>query len=188
MEPIKKDCYQCTKCDHAYFSERKANNCCLCTDCGKPRNTTSSLSCDDCRNKNSAKSYHSRIEKMETVDWKKDMVLTDDNDNYFFDDDDLYCRLENLDDDEMPDFLFVCDSTKLEIDADDVLERELEEHFEDACDHVIDAEGLRNYINSWCEKQTIKSWQGSGKQKVDVQSIVAEFKKTNPDYRKEISQ
>lgn len=75
-----------------------------------------------------------------------------------------YC----LDDNEsVPEWLFPCEEIKFgRLDAHDVIESRLCEMHEDAeCD---DVEGLQKFLDEWCDKQSIASWEPDFSRKIKV--------------------
>lgn len=59
---------------------------------------------------------------------------------------------------EMPLFCYGSDVEKFELDCSKFLENELEEHFEDAYDQVVDEDELQDFIEKWNAKQTIETY------------------------------
>jgi len=175
--------HKCGACGIVHRDKERADDCCICIYCGKPKgHTMGNADCEDCRMKMWAKRDHERMEKRELVEYDGTQVLNNDSDGYYFDDDDVYCYLEDLELDEMPEFLIVCTSMAVDIDPDGILENEMESHYEDATDHLVDIDGFRKYINEWCKKQTLQSWIGGGK-KVSVAQIRKFLKMDEPTNR-----
>jgi hypothetical protein len=79
------------------------------------------------------------------------------------------CRDE---DEDLPEWLFTCAAKKFaRIDASDVVQSELEEHHEDA--EVDDIEELQEFLNKWCDKQSLESLQPDYSRKLSVAKILA---------------
>lgn len=101
------------------------------------------------------------------------------NDGYVDTIEDFIEHLENMksedlivDLDKPSMFLYLCDPIKFELDIDSALERETEDHFEDAYDHLKDVEELRRFVDEWNKKQSVTTYYCNEKYRVDLSKIL----------------
>lgn len=172
------EAYKCGICKRKAFAEKlKADNCCQCDVCGKPKgHTMQNTECDSCRPQKWAERSWKRLERMETIPYMSGMVLNDDNEKYFFDDDSIWCWLDSFDCAEnVPDYLLICRKDELNIDASDVAEHYIsDDHYEDAMDNVgrDDLVRLQLALDEFCKSVKIVSWYENSKEKVSVKEII----------------
>lgn len=181
MNPAIVNMYMCSNCGMKHMQYEWAVRCCICSDCGEvkkhPRQQTK---CDPCRDKASAKRERDRISKAKFVAYDGNMVLHNDSDKYFYDEDQIFEFLqydhESLE--ELPEYLFVATKvTGFTLDMQEVVQNALEnEHHEDAIDEVEMLGSLQNYVNTWCQRQTVTSYSPDMEQKILVTDLVRELK------------
>jgi len=173
--------YLCGECHQQHFQYNLADECCkdrLCKVCktNMGKKWGSSI-CSSCWEKQ-------KEEKAETVEYAGQVLADIDGDDYFFDIGeaiDKYIDEYQENTEDAPQYLYVCKKNKWEgIDIDSVVENELEDHHEAACDYIVDRQGLYDFVKNWNEKQTLESWTVEYKQKIDFHKILAEELKEEP--------
>lgn len=135
------------------------------------------LKCEGCRAKDQSKKWENAVE-IEDYDGA---LYDNDKDRYYFDMDEFLDQMACLEDDEeeLPTWVFPCKERGFgKIDASDILENQLSDHFEDAYDHVIDDEGLQKFLNEWCAKQTLKSYEADYTRKINVAKLCEKEKQS----------
>jgi len=153
-------CPECKAIVQGIENESFARTHCvrICEDCNKEMRNSGWLACASCRGKRESLEEQNRFEKATKVDWK-------DYDGY------VYCPLndtfsasveEFLEDfdDLAPSYIWACTPEEFKIDASNVLEQALSNHYEDARDNISDKEYeiLQNFLDEWAAKQRIESW------------------------------
>lgn len=182
--------FQCENCERVYAAhnvgvERAkeiAEKCCICPECGKPKgHRYGNSECEKCRPIIWARRDAARMAKLKTVPYEISMVLNDDGDRFFFDDDDLCCYLEDLDIEDRPEFLLVCEANELSMCAYGIVESALDEHYEDAGDCINKEQyaELQSHLDTFCKDVGIKTWSPDNKRKVSVQDIVKTLEVNN---------
>jgi hypothetical protein len=81
-------------------------------------------------------------------------------DGYFSGIDEVREHCEDEDED-VPVYVWACNPVDLHIDVDNILESAFQEHYEGARD-MLNAEAeeeLSLFLNAWCKRQNIRSWQ-----------------------------
>lgn len=113
--------------------------------------------------------YQKTIEKAKKVKYTKDIdCFYDDKNNVFFYEIDDFCDYyynlylddnENLSFNEffnqnMPNQLWVCEKSKIKLDAESIIESACEDLHDDAYSCIDDINDLQNYLDEWCNKQS----------------------------------
>jgi hypothetical protein len=154
------------------LTEASAERCCnyKCNKCGVATKQFFN-ECDKCRD---ARWDSERIEK-EAAAFAKAKERTDYagpfmfNDRYFADMEAVldHCECRDI---EVPEYLWVPEEMVLSMDADNIIESALEEHYEGADDNIDkDArKELQNRLDAWCVKQCIRSYYECHKEYVTV--------------------
>jgi len=148
--------YQC-KCGKAYVDRNVAEKCCApkyCEDCGAKMSPRRAYTvCESCR----MKRMFNRAEKLETWDGWICCEEIGHNDGYFESVADLldYCEAMGVD---VPEWAFICKEIRHEIDVERVIENMLDDAYEDAREHLVDEEELREFIKEWNAKQDIVTY------------------------------
>lgn len=86
---------------------------------------------------------------------------------------------DGFDEDEIgiPEFLHPCNIRPFaRLDASDVIQHELDDHYEDATDAVEDLDGLQKALDEWVDKQTLKSWNPDYRRKINVAKLLEDNK------------
>lgn len=148
----------CGECGLSHPSEEIAFECCkqkYCAVCKCPIEYGSM--CSTCRDKD-------RMEKAKEEEWDGESMLFDeDHEDYYREPE------EALDRDDPPEFLYVCTPSKWHgVDFEDCVQQSLEDHYEDATDHVKGLAEMVKLVKEWNKKQDITSWSPDYGRKVRV--------------------
>ncbi|MCK5608273.1 hypothetical protein KAR91_40705 [Candidatus Pacearchaeota archaeon] len=172
--------HQCENCGMRHFEKERAEKCCYCIHCGKPKgHKYGNLDCENCKKDQWRQRDIDKENKAKLIKYDPKLVYHDNNENWLYDDDCLYDYLDSRDDDEIPEHLFVSERIEFNINAEDIIENAIvDEHHEDAMDDIAREETrkLQKYLDKWCEEQNISSWSQSMKQKVSVKEIIKNLK------------
>lgn len=99
--------------------------------------------------------------QIEEAEWKDPVYLDGApggwGEGYFSDTDELRQSCEDYDV-SVPAYCWPCTSRPLRLDPDRLLEQAVDDMHEDAIDQVVDADGLRDFIEAWNAKQTCETW------------------------------
>ena len=159
--------WACPKCGKAYVSQAWADNCCFyhaprpCV-CGKTTKSEYQYKCDDCATV--ARLIKAKqVPESEYSGYVFSEHMAGYEDGYYRSAD--YFREawgDAADEDsstEMPCYVWACTAkTWGGIDLDRAIEGDLEEHFEDAADHIVDEKELYDFVADWNKKQHIVSY------------------------------
>lgn len=158
-----------------------AERCCnyRCEQCGEKAKQFHDL-CDKCRDA----SWRAEAIRKEQESFAKATERTDYDGPFMFDDhcfdsvEDVleHCECREID---VPEYLWIPERIKFEMDADRIIENALEEHHEDADDRISkeDRVALQAFLDEWCAKTTIESFSEIRKEYVRVQVPAAEGSK-----------
>jgi len=133
--------------------------------------------CKLCRDKKDAKREKAAFDKADKVnyqDYPGEYLYSEafhSNDGYVPSDDILY-EIEDIDQECRPTYAWACEPMHLKIDAQEILENELQEFHEDAIDYC-DIDGLQKLLDEWLDKQSVVSYFRSNTV-VLLDSILAE--------------
>lgn len=149
------ECYECGKCKKIFTKKEFAEKCCeprYCSDCGvEVKNYR--IRCEPC----SLKKRFAEAEKI--TDWDGAVYWEGRgyNEGYFWTVDDLYeyCDNEEI---EVPEWVFVCESDKHQLDIESSLENMLSDAYEDAAEDLVDEKELIDFVEQWNQKQTVTSY------------------------------
>lgn len=156
----------------------RAAKCCkqkYC-DCGnKIEKYYTGSKCNQC---STMESYKIKVEKAVEIESCDGPIFCDNSDRYWRDMDDfmdwLVCEVDNGDSDSLPTWVFPCDIRSFgRIDAGYIVANELEEHHEDA--EVDDIEELQQFLDKWCDKQSLESWNPDYTRKISVEKVLAQI-------------
>lgn len=155
-------CIKCIKCNKYYIQKEVADLCCskdiispkICNQCNKNEIDSYRTICDDCKELN-------RFKKAEKIEDFDGYVVTSTDDDYYPDINELkeYYEEQGYD---LPKYVYVTKEIKWELtnhDIDNMIENSLENHYEDASDHIVDLKELEDFIEIWNKKQTIVSYE-----------------------------
>lgn len=168
FEPMKnsndKEIFACGECGthpHVFDSAKKCCKQNYCK-CGEKIQRYITL-CDLCSSQN-------RVSKAEVVEYNGGPLSLELDAVYFSDLDELYEYLEcNFDSkDDWPEWVHPCDKNEFFMDIQNLLESALDEHHEDAYDHLIDVEELDKFVDGWVKKQKLVSWESNWNKKIRV--------------------
>lgn len=154
--------WACGECGFLHSGEcasELAQNCCKafwCEKCQKEFPSYRTI-CPECSFLSKEKQLR---ENSEIVKYDGGPLYDALNDRFFADLEQFLDWIACKDDDELlPEYVHPCESRGLgNIDADDIIESALSDHYEDAYDHIKDIEGLQASLDAWVKKQTIESW------------------------------
>ena len=167
----------CGECGTLYGShnfqepaQERATQCCTVKkcECGKdlPKFW---MKCSDCRNNDS---YNKHIASAEEVTDYDDYLYDDQNGKYYTDVEDFLDQTVDEDIEDLPEYLFACTELSFpSIDVGNILENALSDHHEDACDQVVDEEGLQKLLDNWVKKQTLISYDADYTRKISVAKL-----------------
>lgn len=124
--------------------------------------------CDRCRGQRQTEEADAKeraaLEKAEKVaakDWTGEYVWSDRFEEIFSDIDELLGRYEE-EGEEPPEYVWECEPEKLKLDAEDILEAQLDcqEAPDGAADHLTtdDRTELQALLDGWLEKRSVKWW------------------------------
>jgi len=104
------------------------------------------------------------MEKATEVEWDGVCFLyNEDHDEYYHEPE------EALDREDPPEFLYACKPHKWRgVDFGDCVQQSLEDHYEDAIDHIKGLAEMALTVKEWCKKQDIVSWSPDYGRKVRV--------------------
>ena len=148
-------CYGCGVCGKIYLNKHKSQECCsdkikpTCNVCGCEIEFYRTI-CDKCLNEK----RFNEAEKINYIDYKVDCLYDENSERYFCDIEEMEEYYYDLEDGEMPKWAFACDFEKIELDAGSILQRETEDHHEDAYDSLVDVDEFHIFIDKWSKKQT----------------------------------
>ena len=156
--------YACGVCGLVCLNEQYACQHCaerIC-DCGKSIEQKMYTTCPACHIQHSRERTQKQIDKAKKIsweDWDDPVYCEGIEDDYFVDVDELLEVLELIPEEERPKpfVVWACSKRGIELDAESIIERTLEEHHEDAQDD-IDVESLQVQLDLWCAKQSVESW------------------------------
>lgn len=121
-----------------------------------------------------------RVAKAEEVETCDGPVYCDSRDRYWSDLDDfmdwLACELDDEEDPSIPEWLHPCETRKLSLCADSLVENALDDHHEDAFDQIDDLKGLQAILDEWAEKQSVESWYPDYDKKINVEKLIAQIR------------
>ena len=164
--------YKCGKCNFGYFQEDMAKRCCICDTCGKIKDHNMGMGqCHECWDTSRKNSDVARLNKMEIVQYDKSMCLFH-NERFFYDSDQLWDYLTNLLPNGRPQYFVVADKKEFNLDANSIVESELENHHEEAGSDVdnSDYKFLQEQLDEFCHRVNISSWF-EGESKVSLKDI-----------------
>ena len=181
FKPTEVTYYKCGNPDcnrsSVFTNMGNAEQCCVCSTCGKKiDHNYGNRQCNKCM---TAASDNRRWEKMgnaELVPYEEGMVLHDNDDKFFYDDDGLYCHFTDDYDslEDLPEYMYV--ATKIvgvTLDAYSTVERSVEDrHYEDAMENVEFLGSLQHCLDVWCERQDIVSYAPDNTKKISVKDWI----------------
>jgi hypothetical protein len=152
--------WACGECGSIFSSDSSAAICCkqnYC-ECGTKLETYQSR-CSTCCDID-------RFNRAEIIEWDGESYLYDENtDHYYADFDELF----DYEEDDPPEFLYACKPHKWRgVDFEDCVQQSLEDHYEDAIDHIKGLAEMALTVKEWCKKQDIVSWSPDYGRKVRV--------------------
>lgn len=149
-----------------------ADQCCLpnaCGRCGRNVEKKHWLYCDRCcveRDAEKAREQFANAKKISISEYFKEQPdgllhvegYGGGRDGYY-DADELH-ELAEYNNGELPEYFWYCAPDYLTIDARDVIENALEQHFDDAYSHIPAGaeEELKQFLDKWCNGTGIRSW------------------------------
>jgi hypothetical protein len=153
-------------------AKRAASECChrLCQDCGVDMGSSPGwICCDECRAKRAELRLKERIAKAKRVPWAEyhqRAVFCEATDEVHFDVDEMQEAIVELwvqckvDLDEPP-IIWGCAVSQFKLDADGIVDSELENHHEDAYEEVgqNDRDRLQRMLDKWCKDVDITSYE-----------------------------
>ena len=159
-----------TFCPNCYFGVIKT-----CKYCGKPLpKHTNRCSCEGYReqeNKEKRIKYQEVINKAKEIELKdaSEYIYDEESEQYFSDEisfvdhwlelykeGSYYCsNFDEYFEKYVPKVLWNCEEIKISMDADSIIENACEELHEDARDNISDEKELQEFLDKWCEKQTV---------------------------------
>lgn len=169
-EPVAAACGKCGKVhlpmiyvatpDRAMAAARQAaDECCVprkCEDCGGDTER-SWLVCGDCREKRERAKSRERFEAATVVPWDNEagaVLYDEEHDRWIID-------VEDAEDADPPTrYAYATNPRPLTINGEDLIERELEEHYDDAADQISAPERaeLQEFLDGWCQRTGIVSY------------------------------
>ena len=141
-----------------------ARTCCdkRCEDCGAQLDKKSYyIACPPCLSKRDAAKEAARFEKATKIpeaEYGENWVYDPAGEEYYPSIDEWRDRFE---DDGEPAYLWATSTLEgFSLDAEDIVQSALEsvDHHEDAIESVEDLRGLRQFLEAWCAKQTVRSY------------------------------
>lgn len=186
--------YACGNCG-AFFAKTSEVSCAkeaaerchnyTCSDCGVKTDQYRTL-CQKCiqlREQKKDKERYDEAPKVKYGDYKGAYL--------YFDDTRIgregYLAVEDLEDElvaydgELPTYAWAC--MPFYIDASDVVDQALEDHYENASDDISSTEikKLQSYLDAWCESQHITSYMENGTVVEFEESLLADLNAERAD-------
>lgn len=171
-------------------AQQFALECCdkRCEKCGKSRDKRHYIYCSDCRPIVEAQREREKFEKAHKIAYEAytgSWLYVENvghNEGYFEDLDTLidYYASEEI---PPPAYAWTCDKIEFRLSAEDILEHALQDHHEDAGDHIttLDGNRLQKYLDVWARKQNIHSYSASNRVAVLLpDSLIQEYSQTEP--------
>ncbi len=158
--------WRCGTCFQQCPTKETAIACCapkLCADCSTPVHKTPFFiaRCALCKYRSDyarTKALFDKAIKVTPDEYTGEMICLEGDDTYFHSYEDMLDHYESRDQ-APPDYVWGTDEMSLaRFDVDALLESQLEEHHEEAYEHLVDIEGLQTFLDAWVAKQTIKSY------------------------------
>lgn len=195
--------YACKAEDADAESKRAAIECCHrpCRECGCDMgNAPVWLCCSVCRAKHDEKRNNERIAKAKHVPWEsyhQRGVYSEDLDEFYWDmdalDEDLFdahteCRIDL---DATVPVLWAIDVRPFALDAEKIVDAELEDHHEAARDDVTNKAlaRLQRMLDKWCKDIEVESFDCNYRTIVDMPaSWVESLRKEVAEFREEMSE
>lgn len=149
------------------FEELARDHCHhACEDCGVEKKRDGWVVCQECLAKREEKKERERFEKAEKVPWETyEGFVYDPNTEKFFDSVNSF-----LDEHEglVPEYVWACTPEEFTIDAQNVVETALSNHYEEAGDVISSKEYdvLQALLDDWAKRQGIRSWDTNTKRAV----------------------
>lgn len=157
--------YFCAKCRRVHVEKSGAENCCApekCSSCGivlNEENRARYKQCNGCTEVRRTKKEIDTLRNAEIIQKPTHSYIhTYDaigrNDGFM-----ELCELYDEVESEgmtLPCYVFDCKEEHWDgLDADNIIENALSDWFEDAQDHIVDIEQLRDFLTVWNKKQTL---------------------------------
>lgn len=161
--------HACGECKYVATSSEAAERCCAprkCDKCGAAVGSSYCKACTDARLASEEVASFEKATKIRNSEYTgplyTDEVLGGDwGGNYFSDEGALRETCERRET-PMPAYAWACEPQRVSLDGLEILERALEEQeaHEDAIDGVSKAalKELSDFLDGWCERNTIESW------------------------------
>jgi hypothetical protein len=151
--------------DRLHKQQEAAQHCQKLCPCGQVL-AAYRLRCRACLDHLEQEKEQARFEKSEklTIEQYDGPVYWDGHsgnigDGYFSDIDALldHCEQEGLD---VPEYVWSCEPKEMKLSAEDIIERAVEEMYEDAYDSISEKSKihLQLFLDTWCKEQNIVSW------------------------------
>lgn len=155
----------------------RAAECCLQKYCecgGKLERGMTGAKCWTCR---TFERREKKLAEAQEIDWFDGPVYDDSSDKYWesvSDFIDWANDQEGEDRENIPEWLNPCTSKGFHrLDAMECIGSYLEDqHHEDAHDHLKDVEGLQKFLNEWCDKQNLVTWNADDSKKISVKALL----------------
>ncbi len=157
---------------------QRANDCCRQFYCECGNKIEAGYIGPKCSPCNSAERDARRIEKAEEIDDHDGPIYDDGRERYYSGLDEFMDWLtdaleDGQDEDELslPEWVYPCTVKPFgPLDASSVVENELCDHHEDA--EVDDLDELQAFLDTWCAKQTLASWEPDFDKKISVAKLI----------------
>lgn len=154
--------YFCSKCKCVSSKLEEAEKCCRpyhCKECGKLTNTYITT-CGVCSIRIREKELKRKWEKAKKIninDYDGECIYCENNDRYIFlEHFDVKEETEDVDDEFIR--LFATTKSKFNLDADDIINGELENHHEDADISSNGYKEMREFLKIWCDKYGVETY------------------------------
>lgn len=184
MKPVQVQMYMCgnSGCGRKHVQMKYAEECCECSKCGEPKghNMGGQSTCNKCQEQLWRERDMATLLNAKQVPYHNGMVLHDNSDHYFEDDDAIFCHLNDNYDSikDFPDYFFVSEKVVgVELDMHEVVANYVENnHHEEAMDHIEFLGPLQRYVDIWCQRQTVTSFNSTTSEIVSVADLIKELK------------
>lgn len=140
-------------------ARKAADECCAprkCRDCEGETAYPEQRLCTDCRRKRNDAREERRFAAATVIEWNEDAgeyLFDPRNDRYYADEDEI-------EEDDPPPYAYATRGEALCIDAEDVLEVALDDHYEDARESISREEvaELQSFLDGWCQRTGVVMW------------------------------
>lgn len=173
--------WACGECGTLYTSrggedvpKQRAQECCLKRYCSCGNEIEKYYTGSECSGCQRNSSHLRKILRAEEITAYDGPVYDESSGRYWSDVEEFLDWAATEEREDLPEWIHPCTTRAFgKLDARDLLESSLDEHHEDAYDHVVDIDGLQHFLTQWCEKQTLESWEPDCSKKISVEKLVA---------------